>query len=66
MLECRLFYVWIIKYCTYIYFFPNNLVSISNLLQVSSILQKAEVDRTDEEKEMLFSCSEVVKEVTRR
>jgi hypothetical protein len=41
-------------------------INISSRLQVSSILQKAETDRTDEENEMLFSCSELVKEVTRR
>ncbi|XP_069685348.1 NAD-dependent protein deacetylase Sirt7 isoform X1 [Periplaneta americana] len=34
--------------------------------KVSSILQKAESERTEEEKELLFSCSELVKEVTRR
>ncbi|KAJ9596521.1 hypothetical protein L9F63_012463, partial [Diploptera punctata] len=34
--------------------------------KVSSILQKSEIERTDEEKELLFGCSELVKEVTRR
>nr|CAD7410447.1 unnamed protein product [Timema poppensis] len=34
--------------------------------KVSTILQKPEIERTDEEKEVLRSCSELVKEVNQR